>query len=345
MATNMVHATYQEIYDISTIAGKLSIVGIHTPTGYTPFNMLRGFFSQYKKFKYNGITKLALQPAAQLPADPLQVSLEAGQSLDPRDLLNPILFHGARGESIGAALNVAYKNTGLSFQTNSTDTVELAWVPQGTSTPDGGVPENLYYSALSDPSFRKFGVQEFIQLGPLVPLVHRVNSNFYFGPNSQNYQGPQITTNGIDSASAVPQIWDGNTGADASSTFVPVQLFTNGTAELGWMPTRTFNTRDDYNEQEATNPREQTAMVPKLYMGILIFPPSYNQKLYYRCVITHSFSFCDFGTYQDPNMVSANKTSTPNPTSYFNHFGVETTATMSLNLSDAEGVLETSGVM
>lgn len=354
MATQTVHATYQEIYDLSTKPGMLSVIGIHTPTGRKPYDMLHGFFRQFKKYKYNGITKMILQPAAQLPADPLQVSLEAGQNLDPRDLLNPIMFHGAHGTDINAALNVVYKKSGFNFTTNSTDTIDLSMFAnvEGEIMPSV-VVENMYYSALSDPSFRKFGVQEVIQLGPLVPLVHRVNASMYFGPAGAGGQNdgyvfnPNEATNSATfmAGKMVPEVWNGSSDVTAqnyNATPSAQTLFTNGFAELSWMPTRTMNYLSGKNaESTASN----TTSVPKLYMGVLIMPPSYNQRLFYRCVITHSFSFSDFGTYQGYELGSM-------PENYYNAFETEYTAATtnetdldSLNLTDAEGTLRTSGVM
>lgn len=353
MATQTVTATYQEIYDLSTRAGTLSIVGIHTPQGLRPYSMLEGFFRQYKKFKYNGITRMVLQPAAQLPADPLQVSLEAGETLDPRDLLNPILYHGARGDSINAALNVIYKRSGFTFSTDSTDTIDLSMF----TDVDGQVNTNayvnqMYYSALSDPSFRKFGVQQVIDLGPFVPLVNRVNASMYFGPQRYAYDRGAVVPDasqgkpGVVPGSSAGQVWDGTIPTTGSET-IPTemtwqQFFTNGTAELGWMPTRDINAYDPDN----VNSREEYVVLPKLYMGVLIFPPSYNQRLYFRCVITHSFSFSDFGTFQPYELSTGSGN-----TAYWNNMetsnvsGKAVMNSMSLDLQEADAILETAGVL
>lgn len=351
MATQTVHATYQEIYDLSTKPGMLSVIGIHTPTGSKPYQMLEGFFRQYKKYKYNGITKMILQPAAQLPADPLQVSLEAGENLDPRDLLNPIMFHGAHGTDINSALNVVYKKSGFSFSTTSTDTIDLSMFAnvEGEIMPSV-VVENMYYSALSDPSFRKYGVQEVIQLGPLVPLVHRVNASMYFGPSGNNDGYVFSVNESTNSASLlagkmVPEVWDGSSDVTAQNyNAVPSAqtLFTNGYAQLDWMPTRVSSFYSGKSDEDV---KVQRCSVPKLYMGVLIMPPSYNQRLFYRCVITHSFSFSDFGSFNGYNPGG-------NPTEYYNAFETEYTASASavtdldsLNLTDAEGTMRTAGVM
>lgn len=354
IATNYVTATYQEIYDLNTREGKLSIIGIHTPTTIRPVAKLQGFFAQYKKFRYNGISKIAIQPAAQLPADPLQVSMEAGQTLDPRDLLNPILFHGAHGTSINAALNVAYRRTGHTFSTTSTERNDVAAI-YDFSGDEAPVARNLYYSALSDPSFTKFSPQQFIQLTDLVPMVHRMNASLYFGPN----QGAEYAGSNHGSAGTrldtemirAPQgsVWNGNQEVESPEaieqqyTVAYQQFFTNGMAQLDWMPTRTFS---NIGAVEETNPNrtnvEMFTELPKLYMGVLIFPPSYNQKLYFRMVITHSFSFKDFGTYWDPSMKDWGLLE------YFDTFDGTSTASQdvsSLNLTEAEAILENDGVM
>lgn len=79
---------------MNTHVGKLGLIGVHTPRYDLLFKHLFGFFVQYKRWKYDGAT-ISLVPAAQLPSDVAGVSLEAGaQTVDPRDLFNPILHKG-----------------------------------------------------------------------------------------------------------------------------------------------------------------------------------------------------------------------------------------------------------
>ena len=88
--TNYVKATYTEIIDLQTVNGKCSIIGIHTPTGNGPYSKLRGFFTQFRKFKYLGIDRMVMAPAANLPVDPLGLTGVQGTTdlMDPRDTLN-----------------------------------------------------------------------------------------------------------------------------------------------------------------------------------------------------------------------------------------------------------------
>lgn len=105
MTTQYATASYQEIIDLHTETDKVSVIGIHTPVTQTPYDMLQPFFDAFQKYHYDGCN-LVMVPAARLPADPSQVSYGAGEPpIDPRDLLNPILWHGCHGESLGSVLN------------------------------------------------------------------------------------------------------------------------------------------------------------------------------------------------------------------------------------------------
>lgn len=152
MTTQYANASYQEIVDLHTESDKVSVVGLHTPCSDTPIHMLKGFWTQFRKFKYNGCS-VSLVPAAQLPADPLQVSYEAGEpTIDPRDLLNPILFHGCHGNDMGAILNNLYSSdtAGDIVDYQGSDSIDHNILPNDAYT--GDFYENLYYRALTDKS-------------------------------------------------------------------------------------------------------------------------------------------------------------------------------------------------
>lgn len=54
MTSNTIHATYTETYDLNTINGELSLLGIHTPQSKSLKRMFHGFFEQYRKVKILG---------------------------------------------------------------------------------------------------------------------------------------------------------------------------------------------------------------------------------------------------------------------------------------------------
>lgn len=317
MATNYVTAKYQEIYDLGTRAGQTTILGIHTPDDGNVYNMLSGFFDQFRKYRYKGCS-VTMVPAAQLPADPLQVSFEAGAlTCDPRDLLNPILFHGCHGEELNEILdNVYYKG--------SNPTGSVRELPTNTA-----VAESSYYAALSDPSFRKFGIQQGAKVS-LRPMVHPLavtqpiehsDSNYVFG---YNHDGSYVTgtVDGEDTGDVVGisdlagSTRDGfvnlndavklnvsGPGIPSGSVYVsPTKtIFSNGLKPLSWLPTWHFVPFAGNNIVNGTGARVQefnieTTRLPLLYMGLFILPPSYTQEMYFRLIITHYFEFKDFST-------------------------------------------------
>lgn len=188
-ATNFATASFQEIIDLHTEADTVSVLGLHTPTGTLCQNMLRGFYTQFQKVKYNGLS-VSLVPAARLPADPLQVSYEAGETtIDPRDMLNPILFHGCHGNDMGAILNGFYgqglgvtpSNSFTPVKHNS-ESSEMSVISSDFPAPFPNLTfmESLYYRALTDRTWQKAHPQAGFRKCGLHPMVYRVASNAQF---------------------------------------------------------------------------------------------------------------------------------------------------------------------
>lgn len=325
MATNYATATYTEVIDLQTTADKISIIGIHTPVGQKAYRRMKGFFTQFRKYKYNGIKSLVMVPAAQLPVDPLGLTGVVGSSqlMDPREMLNPILFHGCHGESLSKVLDTIYTSQNDVISGNNRSNA-------GSDTSDSAEKFDLnistdlyqYYSKLTDSSWRKFGIQSGVKLRKLRPLVHQVAQNMPTLPHglSTDYadanaglfrgitngaSGTNINTGGASSAGA-SDIVQGNAGVPTGE-FNEVhsvtdgmfnsslwslgykQQFTNRMTTLGWMPT-TLST-DSTGGSGAGN---LIATLPRLFMGILVMPPAYNVEQFFRMVITHSFSFREF---------------------------------------------------
>ena len=97
--TQIVTAKYTELYDMSTEVGENVYYKVHTPTGISHIKKLAGFYKQFKEYKYLGAS-IALVPITTLPKDLLGVGYEAGDGVDPRDLINPILHKGYKGEHL-----------------------------------------------------------------------------------------------------------------------------------------------------------------------------------------------------------------------------------------------------
>lgn len=193
MTTQFAQASYQEIIDLNTVTDKVSVIGIHTPVTDTPYTFLQPFFDAFQRYHYDGCS-LTMVPAARLPADISQVSYESGDiPIDPRDLLNPILWHGAHGESLGAVLNQFYDASAGSsdidrkfFDSGEMNNASL------TQVGNDALYESLYYRALTDNSWRKAHPQTGLRVKGLHPLVYSVGTDAQYVNGSTGGTSPKV---------------------------------------------------------------------------------------------------------------------------------------------------------
>lgn len=285
MTTQFVKASYQEVIDLHTESDTVSVVGIHTPVTATPYHMLKGFFDTFQKYHYDGCS-LSLVPAARLPADISQVSYEAGEPpIDPRDLLNPILWHGCHGESLGTVLNQFYSASMGTRATNlvdveNTDSIDVSTLHTNSIGIDA-VMESLYYRALTDDTWLKAHPQRGFRKTGLHPMVYDVSTDKQYVPGISGSLSPYLPvgrgagallpsgSGALAAASAAGQF--GSTGTSTSlaaqnaegivsgitsgSTVVESltgaggsnQFFTSRLRNLGWLDTRVRLMSYNYN--------------------------------------------------------------------------------------------------
>lgn len=188
MTTQFARASYQEIIDLKTTTDTVSVIGIHCPTSKAPYEYLTGFFRQFKKYRYLGCS-LALVPSARLPADISQVGYEGGQApIDARDILNPILFHGCHGNSLGPILDGFLNGPGAqgfgpSQNSPSTEHWRNGMGP-GSAFQD--LYEGLYYRALTDNTWMKAHPQSGFRKKGMHPLVYDLSTNHPIGQYARN---------------------------------------------------------------------------------------------------------------------------------------------------------------
>lgn len=288
MSTNYAKAKYQEIYDINTVSNTVSVIGIHTPTGSKPRQMLSGFFTQFRKYKYSGCSVVAT-PAARLPLDVMNIAIEAGQNgANPKDVFNPILVRGCHGDNLSAALNSIYKGSfaeegssiGRDFHTNSVSPVEgITW-------------EQMYYRMLQDPSFKKFSMSSGIKLAGLHPMIYNVASNHQISVTETSPSVGRLQHDGNPASASQGAEFSGATYGsvvDGSSSVFP-QFMTNRLQSLGWLDTRqVLNSKADSTVPAFT-------VLPKIFMACIVLPPAYRVATAMRFVVTHYFEFKEFNT-------------------------------------------------
>lgn len=297
MSTNYARAKYQEIYDVNTRSNEVSIIGIHTPTGAKPRQMLAGFFTQFRKFKYSGCSVVAT-PAQRLGLNLAQLSVEAGTSgVNPKDVFNPILVRGCHGDNLNSALNSIYKgsfeNAGSSIDMDQhSDSV----VPAGNLT-----WEQMYYRMLQDPSFKKFSINSGIKLSGLRPMVYNVASNHQIMPNTYRDGVGRLGPATVSEGKAVA--WYPETGGIISDgvggdVAIYPQLMTNRLQKLGWMDTRQVINAHTVPEGKSSANEPAFTTLPKIFMSVICLPPAKSADIVtsMRFVVTHYFEFKEFNT-------------------------------------------------
>jgi len=286
MATNFATASYQEVVDLHTESKTVSVIGIHTPCTSTPVKMLGGFWKQFRKVRYLGCS-LSLVPAARLPADPLQVSIGAGEpTIDPRDMLNPILFHGCHGDDMGAILDTLYsgESSGTSdVVRKQSDSAVLDVFSESQLGND--YVDALYYRALTDRTWAKAHPQVGFRKSGLRPLVHQIVANRPFSQFSPDDRygvvGPAVLDSdgnprpsgqiGVNSSPTSPfGVLPGPSLPDTVEPEGPTfeinrnnsgyAFATSGLRPLGWQDTQTsVMTATAYVSQDLTGNAEQDA--------------------------------------------------------------------------------------
>lgn len=291
MSTNYAKAKYQEIYDIQTVSDKVSIIAIHTPTGSKPRQMLSGFFTQFRKYKYDGCSLVAT-PAQRLGLSTPQLSTAAGDSMvNPKDVFNPALVRGCHGDNLNAALNSIYKG---SFQSEGSS-LGMDQIADVVVPADGLTWEQMYYRMLQDPSFKKFSLNSGIKLSGLHPMVYNVASNHQILPSADKQAVGNLAY--LDTGSKAQYFaFNGETVAHVSDGTAnvqdaPIQFMTNRLQALSWMDTRQLI-------NSAGSPSPSFTTLPKIFMSLIVLPPALSENVVtsMRFVVTHYFSFKEFNT-------------------------------------------------
>lgn len=314
MTTKGASFQYEEIIDLHTESDRVTVIGIHTPTSDTPRRMAPGLFSQFKKFKYIGCD-VVMVPAATLPVDPLGVSYEGGDTvIDPRDMLNPILFHGCHGNDLGDILNRIYSAGAVEGSDLSnllhTDSADF-WSLMNNDPESSGFDmdlsllESLYYRALTDRTWQKAHIQRGFRKYGLHPRIYSLATNMQLQNaaflGSEQFPAPAPFEGSMD-------VQPFNVGMNMEDNpSYPVRFFTPRTVRLGWLDTRQvvgYSPSGDMGKVSLDNIQGTLETIvsgktidtklPRIFMGVILLPPAYKTEQYFRMVITHKFAFAGF---------------------------------------------------
>nr|QDM14426.1 capsid protein [Porcine associated porprismacovirus] len=318
----MVKASVMEIYDLQTQVGKGTVLKVHTPTGNNIKRHLLGHFLQYKQFKYLG-AKLSLVPASTLPVDPTGLSYDAGDTtVDPRDMVNPILWKHYHGESmLTDALYDEELNNYNSINDNPYEFNGSAVGRELYNVAGSGTIDAVYPKALMDVSFKKAGIQSgfstfikpfvynVVNAKQMLPYTDTSTSAKYFSGANPIVKNPPVANpirgnNNGDLAGVYENEYDSNGTVKYSTNFVP-ELFTNRLTPLGWMDTvQRIHKNVDGGNSTAISPDVlsdakygQMALqpfLPNIPMLYILMPPAYKTEFYFRLIVKHYFAFKGF---------------------------------------------------
>lgn len=295
--------SFVQTYDLNTEQGAPTLLGIHTPIGGDAWRFLGMWFRGFTKYKYLGCD-ITIVNAARLPVDPEQLGKIEGENyIDPRDTLNPVMFKGCHGESLGEVINSMYGGlTSDIFKGTTLDKIEC-----------NALLENFYYTALGDDAWRKSPVQKTLRIRGLKPMCYSLATTHQIAPSngmlasqyaentyveydSGSGDAPTSPQSGYIGQPALgsrgsPEFYNTSVYDDKDNKFVNKlvgSVFTNKLTRLGWLDTMQFlgNTTKSMVFEAG-----KITELPKLFMGILMLPPAYLTRQYLRVIITHRFAF------------------------------------------------------
>ncbi len=318
-----------EIYDLQTTVGKGTVLKIHTPIGNNIKRHLLGHFLQYKQFKYLG-ARVSLIPASTLPADPLQLSYDAGEpNIDPRDMVNPILWKHYHGETMLTDILKADSVQSYDQKQNidvlpgsSLDTQFYNQIGTGSNQMD-----RVYPKTLMDTSFKKAGIQTgfstFVKpyaynvVSPVQLLPREMETGSGFNP--ARFMGAEQGATPLagsypvqtDSQGDLSGTGVGKYFSDSSLSvdFAPnLTLTTNRLTPIGWLDTLSRESKMPSthlagdtsiisNVPNGAPVSGDFALCPNLAafpMLYVLMPPAYKTEFFFRLIIKHYYAFRGF---------------------------------------------------
>jgi hypothetical protein len=311
-----VYVKVSETYDLSTKPNKMGMLGIHTPDGKLVYSMWRGLFENFRKMRFASCD-VAMACASMLPADPLQIGVEAGD-IAPQDMFNPILYKAVSNDSMSNLLNRIYAGA---------HSVGSPWVGQNSVTSDNSPDFHLsanrdvdqfamYYGLLSDTSgWKKAMPQAGLQMTGLIPITWSllathgqpsVIGNLGDGSNALLYpdsgEDSSFTKTGIDSRNLGRYMRGSSRAMPAFDTMVMVSdgaidnglvMTVSGVDPVGAVPVKGSAVNGFPwipGVGDATNV-VPNINAPDCFVAAIVLPPAKLNRLYYRLKVTWTIEF------------------------------------------------------
>lgn len=304
----MVTVHISETYDLHSKVGKMTLIGIHTPTRDLIKRTYPGLAMNHKFFHIDHVS-VRLAAVSTLPISPDQVGLDTGD-IAPEDMLNPILYKAVTNESwstIEARLN--------GLRTDSANAVGnmLDYSPDNVT----GLSDdfNVYYSLLANRTgFKIAHPQQGLSMSKLVPLVF---DRYYSNGQNQNTfvdmeESEGYVMDDTIEANAIAMQSSGPVQSVApmysirgrphklprmNTTFITSVKGTSTSGTTSDISAIGF--KSDNNQYLPGNAQAQMPACPPLYCGMIIMPPARRTIMFYRLVCTAQISFSGVRPIQD----------------------------------------------
>lgn len=296
-----------ETYDLSTQLNKMGLLAIHTPDLKLFAKHWGGAMMNHKKFRFVGCD-VSMACASMLPADPLQIGVEAGD-LAPQDMFNPILYKAVSNDSYNNLVNyltLKYTTYGTTLPAGSVRENSVLADNASNFEDDPGVSVNqwdMYYGLLSNTSgWRKAMPQAGLEMNGLYPIVYSMvsnigNSSGIFGGGNDN----SVVHTSTDSMATNEELVV-RSSMGAGSTVAGI--FRGPSMRMPPMPTKALFDGSNSKVTGSITMRYSEPVypvngdvndnilplgvpyIPPCYVGVIILPPAKLNKLYYRMKVT-----------------------------------------------------------
>lgn len=274
----MVFVKVRETYDLHTLKGKMSVIGIHTPAASIIKKNYPGLLMQCKAYRPVSCD-VRLACASVLPLDPRGVGTTV-DDIAPEDVFNPILYKAM--SNFGMSQIDAYVNAGGAVS------IAGATLDANNNGFDATDDFDLYYGLLSQThEWKHANPQSGLQMTGLRPIVY------------ETYQTIGDNT-GSGAANPFPVIQPDDTMSTGQIGNLAVQTFRGSSHPLPMLnctapvpssgvPSTSVAGFDGSDAYPRNAQRDVPA--PKIYCACILVPPSRLHQLFFRMVCEWTLEF------------------------------------------------------
>ncbi|QDH43743.1 capsid protein [Panthera leo smacovirus 1] len=284
----MVFVKVRETYDLHTLQNKMSVIGIHTPKADIIKRNYPGLLMQCKAYRPVSCD-VRMACASMQSLSPLEVGTGA-DDIAPEDVFNPILYKAC--SNMGMSQIEQYINSNESNYTSRGDSVDAN--TSGLTSDDF----NVYYGLLSNTHMWKHAnPQSGFSMSGLRPLVYE--KLYTSGDNSVSLDDGDVNvippTGNVPNAKVAVETFRGNAKPMPFLNCTVPEIFGDGPNQgqiIRSPPGFPFASSNPNNWQVGVP-------APKVFVGIVIVPPSRLHSLFFRLVCEWTLEFSSIRPMQE----------------------------------------------